>query len=214
MSLRHRHYDPSEALQKDVESQVDDHRKEHVRNHHSYSRWNILCNRGSQRRRRLVLACAIILASWGIVSLFSNGWNSGRPHNSTQRAFLLPANQKVSVVVMNHNRPRMIRESQLFKTFTAHPAINEILLCHSNPTTKFDFLHAKVKNIDAVAANTEIGLSLRFRYCETAVNDWVIMVDDDMELSAKAVDQLLNEFAADTHRIVGHYGRNYNFLKA
>lgn len=120
----------------------------------------------------------------------------------------------VSVVVMNHNRPRMIRESQLMKTLTAHAAVTEIRLCHSNPATKFDFVHPKVTNIDATKANRELGLSLRFDYCQTAANPWVLHVDDDMELSAAAVDALLEEFAPDTQRIVGHYGRNYNFVRA
>jgi hypothetical protein len=127
---------------------------------------------------------------------------------------VLPVDQKVSVVVMNHNRPRMIRESQLLKTLTSHPNIEEILLCHSNPNTKFDFIHEKVTNIDAVEDNHKMGLSLRFHYCSTARNDWVIIVDDDMELSAAAVDMLLSEFAANTKRIVGHYGRNFNLVKA
>jgi hypothetical protein len=127
---------------------------------------------------------------------------------------VLAVDQKVSVVVMNHNRPRMIRESQLLKTFTSHPAIDEILLCHSNPETKFDLQHEKVTNIDAIEDNNKMGLSLRFHYCSTARNDWVIIVDDDMELSSAAVDMLLSEFAANTKRIVGHYGRNYNWYRA
>jgi hypothetical protein len=57
-------------------------------------------------------------------------------------------------------------------------------------------------------------LSLRFHHCSTARNDWVIIVDDDMELSSAAVDMLLSEFAANTKRIVGHYGRNYNWYRA
>ena len=49
----------------------------------------------------------------------------------------LPSNVTISVVLMNHNRPRMVRESLLTTTLSMHSAVNEILLCHSNLGTKF-----------------------------------------------------------------------------
>jgi hypothetical protein len=227
MSLRLRHADHL-ALNlggNDFESQADE--KEYAHRHHS--RWSFASLLGSGRsptlrRRRAAVLAFLLIVTIHIASSMSS--RSRRKIINTSESSLetvserrperivLPVDQKVSVVVMNHNRPRMIRESQLLKTLTSHPNIEEILLCHSNPNTKFDFMHEKVTNIDAVEDNHNMGLSLRFHYCSTARNDWVIIVDDDMELSAAAVDMLLSEFSANTKRIVGHYGRNFNLVKA
>mmetsp|Transcript_4217 Transcript_4217/g.8139 ORF Transcript_4217/g.8139 Transcript_4217/m.8139 type:complete len:289 (-) Transcript_4217:766-1632(-) len=65
--------------------------------------------------------------------------------------------QKVSVVLMNYSRPRMIKHSQLMKTLIDHPAVDEILLLHANPKTAFLYNHEKVVNIDATEENTNMG---------------------------------------------------------
>lgn len=119
----------------------------------------------------------------------------------------LPPN-KVSVVLMNHSRPRMIRDSTLMRTLLAHPNIDEVILLHSNPKTAFEFVHPKVVNIDATRQNDEIGLSLRFYFCQVATNDWVIHVDDDMEFTSSTLSELLIEFGKNSKRIVGRFGRN------
>lgn len=121
---------------------------------------------------------------------------------------------KVSVVIMNHSRPRMVRESNLVQTLAAHDSIDEILLCHSNPVTAFEYPHDKVRNLNATEANERMGLSLRFHYCSTARNDWVIHVDDDQELSSDAINQLISTFARNPHRVVGKFGRAYHYWKA
>jgi hypothetical protein len=227
MSLRLRHADHV-ALNlggNDLESQDDE--KEYAHRHNN--RWSFANLLGSGRspilrRRRAAVLAFLLIVTINITSSISS-WSRNKSTDTSESSLetvterrperiVLPVDEKVTVVVMNHNRPRMIRESQLLKTFTSHPNIDEILLCHSNPETKFDFQHEKVTNIDAVEDNNKMGLSLRFHYCSTARNYWVIIVDDDMELSAAAVDMLLSEFAANTMRIVGHYGRNYNWYKA
>jgi hypothetical protein len=198
---------------KDMESQAD--KKEHTHRHNYRWRFaNLLgIGRSPALRRRRAIVLGFLLITIVMVTLWNTN-TSQYSRGSISEKSVLAVDQKVSVVVMNHNRPRMIRESQLLKTFTSHPAIDQILLCHSNPETKFDFQHEKVTNIDAVEDNNKMGLSLRFHYCSKAQNDWVIIVDDDMELSSAAVDMLLSEFAVNTKRIVGHYGRNYNWYRA
>ena len=114
---------------------------------------------------------------------------------------------------MNYARPRMLQQSRLMPELLKHPAVDEILLCHANAKTAFHLEHPKVQNIDAVAANDQYGLALRFHYCRQARNEWVIHVDDDMELDGTAVTALVDYMTADPHRIVGHYGRRYNFWK-
>ena len=130
------------------------------------------------------------------------------------REVLIPDDVRVSVVIMNHGRPYMIKKSNLMTTLLAHHSIDEVMLLHSNPKTKFDYEHPKVTNIDAIEVNAKIGLSLRFHFCQEAKNPWVMLVDDDQEISASAIDQLLSEFHANPHRIVGRYGRGYSFWSA
>jgi Glycosyl transferase family 64 domain len=116
--------------------------------------------------------------------------------------------QKVSVVLMNFSRPRMIRESSMMRTLLSHPNIDEVLLLHANPKTAFEFVHPKVTNIDAVETNNELGLSLRFFYCQVAKNEWVLHLDDDMEFTTEALNELLIEYERNPKRIVGRFGRD------
>jgi hypothetical protein len=102
----------------------------------------------------------------------------------------------------------MIRESSMMRTLLDHPNVNEVLLLHSNPHTAFEFVHEKVVNINAVEENDEMGLSLRFYFCQMATNPWVLVLDDDMEFTTEALNELLIEYSRNTKRIVGRFGRN------
>jgi hypothetical protein len=134
----------------------------------------------------------------------------------------------VAVVVMNHNRPTLLRDSTLIRTLVQHPQVGQILLLHSNPHTSFDntyllgrhdvddddewqrLLHIKLQHVDAVELNREMGLAIRFQYCHSLVNkqsDWVMMVDDDMECQPTAISTLIDLMQVNPHRIVGKYGR-------
>lgn len=115
---------------------------------------------------------------------------------------------KVSVVLMNYSRPRMIRESTMMRTLLSHPNVDEVLLLHANPKTAFEFVHPKVKNVDAIEHNNEMGLSLRFYFCQTAENKWVLHLDDDMEFTTEALNELLIEYGRNPKRIVGRFGRD------
>ena len=85
-------------------------------------------------------------------------------------------NQLISVILVNHSRPRMIQESSLMSTLIGHPNVGEIVLLHANPKTRFEYVHDKVVNIDATNENDEMGLSLRFFFCQYAKYEWVIQV--------------------------------------
>ena len=115
---------------------------------------------------------------------------------------------KVSVVLMNHSRPRMIKESTLVPTLLQHPSVEEVVILHTNPKTQFNFVHPKVINIDATKENDQMGLSVRFYFCQLVKSDWVLHVDDDMEFTEKTLNEMLSEFAKNTKRIVGRYGRD------
>eukprot|EP00533_Pseudo-nitzschia_delicatissima_P010511 CAMPEP_0116092340 /NCGR_PEP_ID=MMETSP0327-20121206/7994_1 /TAXON_ID=44447 /ORGANISM="Pseudo-nitzschia delicatissima, Strain B596" /LENGTH=339 /DNA_ID=CAMNT_0003583767 /DNA_START=124 /DNA_END=1140 /DNA_ORIENTATION=+ len=120
----------------------------------------------------------------------------------------LPKN-KVSVILMNFSRPRMIQESSMMGTLLAHPNIDEILLLHANEKTAFEFVHEKVKNINAIQHNNEMGLSLRFYFCQIARNDWVLHLDDDMEFTTEALNEMIVEYGRNPKRVVGKFGRDF-----
>lgn len=117
--------------------------------------------------------------------------------------------EKISVVLMNFSRPRMIQESSMMGTLLSHPNIDEILLLHANEKTAFEFVHEKVKNIDAIKHNNEMGLSLRFYFCQIARNQWVLHLDDDMEFTTEALNELIVEYGRNPKRIVGRFGRDF-----
>ncbi len=119
-----------------------------------------------------------------------------------------PSEHKISVVLMNHSRPRMIKESTLVPTLLHHPSVRELVILHSNPKTAFKFVHPKVVNIDATKENDQMGLSIRFYFCQLVKSDWVLHVDDDMEFTEKTLNEMLSEFSKNTKRIVGRFGRN------
>ena len=177
----------------------------------------------------LLLVVLLILVSPLPARLMVHSSDSYAQHwqdlEAIQKIALPPGNSlHITAVIMNHNRPRMLRESNLMSTLLAHDAIRQVLLCHSNPATAFDWQHDKVTNINATAANQEMGLALRFWYAATAaVNDLVLLVDDDMELAPAAIDGLLRgllwqQQQMDKHQpnhvIIGHYGRGYHYWTA
>jgi Glycosyl transferase family 64 domain len=223
----------------------------------------------------LFVSSATILVIWMIffpqdspsthIDLFLRS-RSGNNKNKNNDMLLLPPiplpllNVKVSVVIMNHNRPRLLQQSLLLPTLLAHPNVDEILLAHSNPATQFDYYndyynHAattagkinqttttnnitnnKIVNINAIQTNLEMGLSLRFHYCaQQARNDFVMIIDDDQEMTLDAISRLILEFnnysnngttilhdndgndvidnnnvPYNPYRIIGRYGRVYH----
>eukprot|EP00816_Leptocylindrus_hargravesii_P005468 CAMPEP_0196820278 /NCGR_PEP_ID=MMETSP1362-20130617/74606_1 /TAXON_ID=163516 /ORGANISM="Leptocylindrus danicus, Strain CCMP1856" /LENGTH=173 /DNA_ID=CAMNT_0042199101 /DNA_START=182 /DNA_END=700 /DNA_ORIENTATION=+ len=112
---------------------------------------------------------------------------------------------------MNYSRPKVLQQSRLLPVLTSHEHVDEILLLHANQATKFEHKHPKVRNIDAVKENDAIGLGIRFEFCDAHVkeeNEWVLIVDDDMELDAATLTELIVEFSKNPNRIVGKWGRS------
>lgn len=134
-----------------------------------------------------------------------------------------PDSLKVSAVIMNHNRPYLLKGTKLLSVLAGHPSVSNILLLHSNPMTAFVSTveldsntvdTTKIHDIDAVELNQQMGLAIRFHYCATAPTEWVIIADDDMELHPAAISTLVRSMHEDSHRIVGHYGRKYDEVAA
>jgi hypothetical protein len=138
-----------------------------------------------------------------------------------------PLRNNITAIIMNYDRPLVLQRSSLLPTLLRHEFVTEILLLHANPATSFVYDHPKVQNIDASRMNDEIGLALRFHYCRTAAtNDFVLHVDDDMEILVDDDDQpdhdndhhpitiLQRHLLDDPDRVVGRYARSYNYWRA
>jgi hypothetical protein len=187
------------------------------------------------KRRPLAFASMVLFIIWGLcictvlVQMHTASrmglWSaSSEEHRSIQQGYLasnpllratmahtipLPLpKEKVTVVLMNFGRPRMIRDSSMMRTLLSHPNVDEVLLLHANPKTAFEFVHPKVVNIDATEQNGEMGLSLRFYFAQLAKNKWIMHVDDDMEFTTEALNELFIEFSRNPQRLVGRFGRD------
>lgn len=122
---------------------------------------------------------------------------------------LPPPDHKVSVVLMNHSpSSHVLKESELLPMLLHHSSVEEVVILHFHPKSKYKYLHPKVVNIDATKEKDKMGLSVRFYFCQMAKNDWVLHVDDDLVFSENTVNEMLLEFSKNTKRIVGRYGRD------
>lgn len=141
----------------------------------------------------------------------SDGNNNNNKYNNEEEERAMIG---ITVVIMNFARPRMLQMSSLLPALEAHPAVTQILLLHANEKTAFHYDHPKVTNVNAAPMNAELGMAVRFYYCDAAAkNDWVIHVDDDMELDESAVNELAWYMQQNPRRIVGHFARQYNYWK-
>jgi glycosyltransferase involved in cell wall biosynthesis len=145
---------------------------------------------------------------------------TGAPVTDKSNVPYPPTSVKVSVIIMNHARPNLLQHSALLPVLTEHPNIDEILILHSNPITEFSNEHLeqhlesvqKIQHFNVVELNKKMGLAVRFRYCAVAaMNDWIMQIDDDMELDASAINEMVLAMMENPKRIVGHYGRAYNY---
>lgn len=139
--------------------------------------------------------------------------------------------RNITAIIMNYDRPLVLQQSSLLPTLLRHDFVTEILLLHANNATSFVYDHPKVQNIDASHMNDEIGLALRFHYCRTAAtNDFVLHVDDDMEILVDddyddnepnhdndhhhPITILQRHLQDDPDRVVGRYARSYHYWRA
>jgi Glycosyl transferase family 64 domain len=181
-----------------------------------------------QNRRSFLrcLALLFLLLPISLISFLPQKLKTAETASPKNHIRYPPDDIHISVVIMNHARPHLLQHSKLLPVLTQHPSISEILILHSNPATAFtnaELQHLgdderaieKIQHLDVAELNSEMGLAVRFHYCAVAAtNNWVMHLDDDMELDASAVSELVWAMIDDSHRIVGHFGRTYNYWKA
>eukprot|EP00941_MAST-03F_sp_MAST-3F-sp1_P001471 g1471.t1 len=123
--------------------------------------------------------------------------------------------RKVSVVVMNWDRPDTLRDA-VIPALLASPRVSEVIVSHGKPDTAEaltrDVRHPRVIHVSKFEANKKIGVASRFETAiEHASEEWVIFMDDDIIPSENAMEELLREFARNPNRIVGKWGRHQHF---
>jgi Glycosyl transferase family 64 domain len=174
-----------------------------------------------------VLASAFDLLFHADHHLHHHSHHGGGGSSYMERQMIpLPSSDiQVSAIVMNHDRPYLLKHSTLLRTLAAHPSIQKVFVLHSKPDTAFDntalkhqlddVQREKVTHLDVHDRDRDIGLALRFHYCADEaqlynMTEYVMIVDDDMELDRSGVSELILEMEKNPKRIVGHYGRAYN----
>lgn len=207
------------------------------RRSHSVLNWSNITNRRCALLKYVAVACFCFLAvALPItrtleISIFPKKMKTAAAVLPKPGIPYPPAEVHISVVIMNHARPNLLQHSALLPVLTHHPSVSEVLILHSNPATAFtnadlqqpqyagdaanNHSGGKIRHVDASERNAAMGLAVRFHYCaEVATNDWVLHMDDDMELDASAVNELVLAMMENPKRIVGHYGRAYSYWRA
>lgn len=57
----------------------------------------------------------------------------------------VPSNIEISVLLMNYERPDILKTSRLLPSLTSHENVGEIFLLHANEETRFEYKHDKGK---------------------------------------------------------------------
>lgn len=115
----------------------------------------------------------------------------------------------ISVVILNFNRPNNIR-NYILPQLVKYNIIDEILVSHGKKETVFEFVNKKVKHLHHYGDyNNKYGLTLRFLTGSLSLNNYVMIMDDDITPYEKTIEELLRNIKKD-ERIYGLYGRDLN----
>lgn len=118
------------------------------------------------------------------------------------------SSDKVSVILMNWQRPRNIRDHILGELVKC-PLVGEVLLCHCHPDTVFR-CHSKqvpIRHIDYTEENTEVGLAIRFLAAKRARFSTLVYMDDDLVVHPATILNMYRLFCQRAPCIVGRFGR-------
>ena len=74
---------------------------------------------------------------------------------------------------------------------------------------RFALDHSKVRIIDDVSANEDLGLSTRFKACLLARTQWVFVQDDDHFMREAGLQRMMDVKAKFPRRIIAAFGRDW-----
>ena len=115
---------------------------------------------------------------------------------------------KVSVVLLNWQRPRWLRWL-ILPHLVRHPQVDEIVVSHGRKDTAFNFTsrHARVVHREDWKLNPTYGLSLRFLAASEATNESVLVADDDLVVEHRAITLLAQALEGQRGLLHGILGR-------
>ena len=119
--------------------------------------------------------------------------------------------KKFTAIIQNHNRPKLAEN--LIKKLQNNPLIDEILLLESIPENFIKNVPPNTKKFNCVEANKKYGVKQRFMYAKHAKNEYLLYIDDDMDVPISTISVLLNKLDQEPDIIHGVYGRpeSYNY---
>jgi hypothetical protein len=117
----------------------------------------------------------------------------------------------ISAVILNWKRPECVEK--VVSVLGNNEFIDEIIVCHCRVESTFTAKHsaADVVNLDySGSVNKNYGLSCRFLAADTARNETVLILDDDVLPNDYAISGLYTHHLENPDVIVGNMGRNPN----
>lgn len=117
---------------------------------------------------------------------------------------------KLSVVILNFNRPEYIKNNILPQLNKYGDLIDEVIISHGKEKTFFNdkFENIEIKHLQHWDLNKIYGLTLRFYSALEAKNKHLIIMDDDIIPDKETIEFLKERIEEDDERIYGLYGRN------
>lgn len=114
----------------------------------------------------------------------------------------------ISAIVLNWKRPFNLK-SLILPRLAKHPLIDEIIVSHANPKTRFELSspYCEIKHFDDSNHNATLGLALRFYHMLRAKNKMILLLDDDLIVSPASIHGLVECFQSAPHLIHGLEGR-------
>lgn len=88
--------------------------------------------------------------------------------------------------------------------------ITEILVSHGKEESYFEKTNPKIKNLKHWDLNKNLGLTLRFYTASTAINQCVLIIDDDIYAPESTIQFLYEKWLKQPNNIHGIYGRILN----
>ena len=124
--------------------------------------------------------------------------------------------QGITVMLMNYGRPDLLLHAVL-PTLCSYSSVAQVIVSHGLERTSWladRFAHRKVLHrldYGRGGLNERIGVARRFKIPgDNATSPWVLIMDDDIIPTEKALNILIDAFAINPNRIVGKWGRRKN----
>ena len=111
----------------------------------------------------------------------------------------------VSVVIMNWSRPENVK--MFAERMVTYSSVEEVIIVMNNPATRFEMDHEKVVTLDLRGLERHWGVAVRFKACLLAESKWVLIIDDDMDMSEQGLQRMLEVKATEPDSLIAYYGR-------